>query len=436
MNTILAVDDAPDSLLLLEFDLQAEGYVVLTANDGQTALDILSSESIDLILLDLYMPGISGLDTLKMIKSMPEHAEKPVIMLSASDDENEIVAALELGANDYITKPYIPKVLLARLKTSLRLWEKTLTLENLAKTDFLTGLNNKRSFEDLTNKTLKHMSREQQDVCVAIFDIDFFKQVNDNYGHDVGDDVLKVFATTLKTTLRDYDVIGRVGGEEFAVCMPNSSLQEGFNVCERFRESIEQLNYMTSCGTSLSLTVSIGLSTVNTGEGRYDFVSLMKAADQFLYQAKDNGRNRTETYQPMEVFVMDEEQPIEPRQVSSKVVDALPGIDYTIGVNNVLGDDDLFKEILQMFYDDHSGDGNKLHQAISTRDSSSLKHVIHTLKGVACSIGAMTLFEHAKQLDIAANDNLESEYEGLFISVNTELNRVLEGIKIDLKIDS
>jgi len=434
MSTILAIDDAPDSLLLLEFDLQAEGYQVLTAEDGQTALALLSSENIDLILLDLYMPGMSGLETLQKIKSMPEYAEKPVIMLSASDDENEIVSALELGANDYITKPYIPKVLLARLKTSLRLWEKTLTLENLAKTDFLTGLNNKRSFEDLTNKTFKHMSREQQDICVAIFDIDYFKQVNDNYGHDVGDDVLKVFATTLKTTLRDYDVIGRIGGEEFAVCMPNTNLQEGFNVCERFRESLEQLNYVISCGTKLSLTVSIGLSTVDKGEGRYDFVCLMKTADQFLYQAKNNGRNRTETYQPMEVFEMSEEQPNELNQVSSPIVDALPGIDYTIGVNNVLGDDDLYKEILQMFYDDHSGDGDKLQQAISTHDSATLKHVIHTLKGVSCSIGAMTLFEHAKQLDIAANDNLESEYEGLFTSVNTELNRVLAGIKIDLKI--
>ena len=124
MQTILAVDDAKDTLMLLEFDLQAEGYQVVTANDGESALDILRSTPVDLVLLDLYMPGLSGLDTLTKINTVPELVNTPVIMLSASDDEDEIVSALEIGAHDYVTKPYIAKVLLARIRNALRIKRK------------------------------------------------------------------------------------------------------------------------------------------------------------------------------------------------------------------------------------------------------------------------------------------------------------------------
>ena len=142
MNTdktyqILAVDDAKDTLMLLDFDLAEEGYQVFTAESGEIAFEVLEEQAIDLILLDMYMPGISGLAMLQKLKSHSAFMSIPVIMLSASDDEDQIVAALEFGADDYVTKPYIPKVLLARIRTSLRLLEKTLELESLAKTDFL-----------------------------------------------------------------------------------------------------------------------------------------------------------------------------------------------------------------------------------------------------------------------------------------------------------
>ena len=135
MNTnktynILAVDDAKDTLMLLDFDLVEEGYQVFTAESGELAFAVLEDESIDLILLDMYMPGMSGLVMLQKLKAHLDFVNTPVIMLSASDDEDQIVAALEFGADDYVTKPYIPKVLLARIRTSLRLLEKTLELES------------------------------------------------------------------------------------------------------------------------------------------------------------------------------------------------------------------------------------------------------------------------------------------------------------------
>ncbi len=431
MNTILAVDDAQDTLMLLEFDLQSEGYEVITANDGETAINILSKQKVDLILLDLYMPGLSGLETLEKIKSNAEFVNTPIIMLSASDDENEIVSALELGANDYITKPYIPKVLLARLKTSLRLLEKTLTLESLAKTDFLTGVNNKGNFEDLMKKSVKQMSRTNDNVTVAMLDIDYFKKINDNYGHDIGDEVLKLFAQTMQSELREYDILGRVGGEEFAVCMPNTVLQEGFNACERFREAVSNLSVVTADNQQVTFTVSIGLASVSHNEGGYDSATLMKAADQFLYQAKEASRNCTKTYDSL----LDSDQLSVSHQYDSsskaEIVttdEEYPGIDYNIGINNVLGDDALFKEILQMFFDDHHLDGDKIQQAIIDKDQTSLKHLVHTLKGVACSVGAMQLFENIKLLDIAVNEEQESTYQSLFDDVSIELKRVLSGI--------
>lgn len=431
MSTILAVDDAQDTLMLLEFDLQSEGYEVITANDGETAISILAKQKVDLILLDLYMPGLSGLETLEKIKGQSEFVNTPIIMLSASDDENEIVSALELGANDYITKPYIPKVLLARLKTSLRLLEKTLKLESLAQTDFLTGVNNKGNFEELMKKSVKHMSRTGDNVTVAMLDIDFFKMVNDNYGHDVGDDVLKLFAATMQQAFRDYDILGRVGGEEFAVCMPNTDIQEGFKACERFREEVSKLSVCASNGQEVTFTVSIGLASVSHNDAGYDFGSLMKAADQFLYQAKETSRNCTKTYDNIfdSAPILSNSQVPEAAMENSEMSDSkYPGIDYNIGVNNVLGDDDLFKEILQMFYDDHHLDGEKIQQAIIDKDQASLKHLVHTLKGVACSVGAMQLFENTKQLDIAVNEGNQSQYQSLFDDVSFELKRVIGGI--------
>lgn len=429
MQTILAVDDAKDTLMLLEFDLQAEGYQVLTADGGESALAILAVEPVDLVLLDLYMPGLSGTGTLEKIHQNPDFMHLPVIMLSASDDEDEIVEALELGAHDYVTKPYMAKVLLARIRNALRLREKSLKLENLAKTDYLTEINNKGQFEHLAHKTINQMSRIDHNLVIAMLDIDRFKAVNDTYGHDAGDMVLKQFAQLLSSTFRDYDIIGRIGGEEFAVCMPNTEQDEGFNACERFRCELEKLAIDIGEGQSINITASIGLvSAKQTGIG-YDFGQLMHQADACLYQAKEQSRNVVVAL-PADHDISNATANDTPTK-SQKYA----GIDYDIGVSNVLGDDNLFKEILQMFYDDHHLDGGKIQQAIDGSDQASLKHLVHTLKGVACSIGAMQLFENTKVLDVAVNENHTASYQSLFDDVKNELERVVGGIRAELNID-
>ncbi len=435
---ILAVDDAKDTLMLLEFDLAEENYIIFTAESGELALDILAEQTIDLILLDMHMPGISGLEMLQKLKAHATFINIPVIMLSASDDEDQIVAALEFGADDYVTKPYIPKVLLARIRTSLRLLEKTLELENLARTDFLTGINNRGCFDELANNAVSQAKRDNFPLIVAMFDIDFFKAINDNYGHEMGDRVLINFANVMSECFRDYDIKGRIGGEEFAVCMPNTSSESAYSACERFRIMVEnsQIALNNDNDDTLSITVSAGLSL---GQGAdINFEELLKNSDLGLYQAKENGRNQIKLYQepPIKTVgdtkltietltTMDDNEETQKSILNEKY----PGIDYQIGLANVLGDDDLFAEILTMFHEDHANDKEKIQQAILSNDQVACKHLVHTLKGVACSVGAMNLFEYTKALDVAINSEKKSDYQQLFEPVSAELTKIFLGIE-------
>lgn len=441
--TILAVDDAKDTLLLLEFDLSEEGFNVLTCDSGESALSLIEKTDVNLILLDMYMPGISGLSTLQKIKAQSKFRNIPVIMLSASGDEDQIVAALELGADDYATKPYTPKILLARIRNSLRLMKKTLQLESIARTDFLTKLNNRGSFEELTNKAISQAKRNNHSIVIAMLDIDFFKKVNDEYGHEAGDQSLIDFSAILLESFRDYDILGRIGGEEFAVCMSATQLTEAFNACERFRNKVAQHVVKIENNSStqqFSFTVSIGITLLTGAE--IDYKAMLRSADQALYQAKENGRNNTtsavplspinEEQEPLVINNISEEENMDNQVKMNDDETALPGIDYAIGLNNVLGDEGLFEEILVMFYQDHGSDKASIHQAIENQDQSELKHLVHTLKGVATSIGAMTLFELAKKLDVAVNRNQPESYPSLFIPLSAELDKVFNGITVRL----
>lgn len=439
--TILAVDDAKDSLMLLEFDLGEHNYQVVTAESGESALVLLETIEAHLILLDMHMAGISGLQTLERLKAHPTLRNVPVIMLSASGEENAIVSALELGADDYVTKPYIPRVLLARINNALRFKEKTQQLEMLAKTDNLTGLNNRGAFQELAKSAISQAKRSGQPVSIAMLDIDYFKQVNDNHGHEAGDKALKEFAIVIKETLRNYDIVGRIGGEEFAICMPDTSIEEAYLACERCRTNVQSHSIsiaLANVDLDFSITVSIGITAGKNESMDYD--DMMRNADNALYKAKENGRNQSmlddnlESQSPSDTVVHELPEPESSfnndiTQCNSDSEQEYPGIDYQVGVNNVLGDDGLFKEILVMFYHDHGKDNEKIGLSITNQANDDLKSLIHTLKGVSCSIGAMTLFEHCKQLDIAINQSESERYEDLYQPVKNELDLVINGIK-------
>jgi len=442
---ILVVDDAKDTQMLLDFDLSAAGYQVICCDSGEEALTLLTTEKIALILLDMYMPGLSGLETLMKIKEDVLTTEIPVIMLSASTDEDEVVAALELGAGDYVIKPYVAKVLLARMRTAIRLKEKTAQLEYLAKTDFLTGINNRGSFFDLSSNAIGLANRAGHPLIVAMLDIDFFKQVNDNYGHDAGDQVLRAFSQGMVSVFRGYDIIGRVGGEEFAVCLPNTNRSDANIACERMRSFIEknsvQIISDDDVELDINITVSIGLVLAENKFLSID--ELLKQADRALYYAKEHGRNQVVDASIMTSSIIEEDDDMVVNLIKADKENLLEedqkmanydGIEFDVGVNNVLGDKELFKEILVMFYQDHHLDGEKLQSAIDSKDIDSVKHLAHTLKGVACSVGAMDLFEVTKALDTAINDNKQDDIDDLFSQLSPELNRVMKGISLQLDV--
>jgi diguanylate cyclase (GGDEF)-like protein len=424
MYNVLVVDDAKDSILILNHDLSAAGYRVNSAYSGEQALEILSSEKIDLILLDMYMPGMSGMEALQQLKANAATANIPVIMLSGADGEDDIVNALESGADDYVTKPYIAKVLLARMRTSLRLMEKTRQLKLLACTDHLTKINNRRRFYDLAARAVSQSKRNDEQLVVAMFDLDMFKQVNDNHGHETGDRLLVSFAQLLSKCFRDYDVLGRVGGEEFAVCMPNISIDDASRACERLRCQLEkqQLSIGTTSPGFVSATVSIGIACATT-QG-FDLTDLLRSADQALYSAKEKGRNQV---------VVDQQSAArssaKSRTNTSNDSSRIDGIDVAFGIRNVLGDKDIYNEILQMFYQDHHQDHDKLANALASNDLVKAKLLAHTLKGVASSVGAMDLFEKAKLLDKALSEGDSDSYEDLLDELSTALCTVMQGIE-------
>jgi len=441
---ILAVDDAKDSQMLLSFDLQAAGCEVISAGAGEIALSILASTEVDLIILDMHMPGLSGLATLARLKSNNLWQNIPVIMLSSSDGEDEIVSALELGADDYVIKPYIGKVLFARMRTALRLREKTKALEDLAKTDFLTGINNRASFDELASNAISHAQRNELPLVMAMFDIDFFKLVNDDYGHEIGDKVLIAFAERLTECFRQYDIVARIGGEEFAVCLPQTTIENAMLACERFRTNVEYMRIPLSNVSKKEIGITVSIGVASSTRVSLDLASLLKQADVGLYQAKSHGRNQVVNADVLldgDIVTIGDssEYSAEEKELIQQLDDelahkdemslALTNIDINIGLNNVLGDKALYQQILKMFYQDHHQDADKLTCAIEKKDIDSSKHLAHTLKGVACSVGAMTLFEVTKLLDIAINKQQYDEFENLLKDVVDQLALVMNEIK-------
>jgi len=325
--------------------------------------------------------------------------------------------------------------------------EKTFELEALAKTDYLTKLNNRGCFKELVGKSISQAKRTDISVSIAMFDLDFFKRINDNFGHLAGDKALIEFAYILRKSFRDYDIIGRIGGEEFAVCLPNTGSEDAFIACERCREMLEKhvIEVEYEGGQHcIAVTVSIGI-TSNQGIS-LNYEELLRTADLGLYRAKKHGRNQSIIEHPVSLDKINTNEVmntgnslgghLDENKLSTSNKETIelqfPGIDYANGVINVLGDENLYAEILIMFYQDHGQDADNIEQAINDNNYNQLQLLVHTLKGVACSIGALELFELCKVLDLAIRDKKHEEYHPLFEPVKQELIRVIAGIKNQL----
>jgi diguanylate cyclase (GGDEF)-like protein len=294
---ILVVDDHEDNIELLRARLEARGYEVTAAMDGQEALDSVAASPPDLILLDVMMPRIDGIEVARRIKGNSELPFIPIIMQTALETTEDKVEGLDAGADDYITKPINFAELEARVNSLLRikalqreLADANIKLLRVSQTDGLTGLDNRRHLEERLHEMFDHAARLNEPLACMMCDVDHFKSVNDTYGHQAGDAVLRQVAEVLRTTAREIDRVGRYGGEEFLVLLPGASADDGAAFAERVRREIEAREFAYDGGT-LRRTISAGVAAWPDPEIPHR-EALIKAADDALYTAKESGRNR------------------------------------------------------------------------------------------------------------------------------------------------
>jgi two-component system cell cycle response regulator len=294
---VLVADDSGLYRIVLKGLLEGWGYEVVLAANGYEAQQILESDDTpQLAILDCFMPGLGGLELCELIRARM-HGYVYTILLSVADQQNDVLKGFELGADDYLRKPFDNRELRARLKVGERI---ILTHEELvaarealrfgASHDPLLRFWNRTAILDLLSTELGRARRLHSPLCIFFADLDSFKVVNDSYGHLVGDEVLHRVAEKLSSAVREYDHIGRFGGDEFLVVLPNCTSEAAREVAERVRQHIQN-DPIATAAAKVEITVSIGVSQWSQGQEMSD---LIYRADLAMYKAKQNGRNRVE----------------------------------------------------------------------------------------------------------------------------------------------
>ena len=319
-RSILIVDDNAQNIQLVASHLKEEGYRISFSQTGRDVLNKIENASFDLILLDIMMPEMDGFEICTRVRQHPEYKEVPIIFLTAKIDKDSIVKGFEVGAVDYILKPFHGAELLARIRTHLELKayrekveeiniqlnkeilkgirmqeeleEMNRRLYEKATKDALTGLFNRRKMTDLIEYEYDRALRNQLPFSVIITDIDHFKAVNDTHGHDCGDEVLQEVSQILTSMTRKQDQASRWGGEEFLLLLPETDTNGALTLAEKIRTKIEQSSYF--CGKAeLNITMTFGISCF--ADGKTD-KTVIKEADIALYEGKNSGRNRCVAY--------------------------------------------------------------------------------------------------------------------------------------------
>jgi diguanylate cyclase (GGDEF)-like protein len=293
-NSILIVDDETPNLVVLSRILGSE-YTIYTAKNGEEALEKVREYTPDLILLDIVMPVMDGYEVLNILKNNQETHRIPVIFitgLSSSEDEEK---GLSLDAADYISKPFSAKIVKLRVRNQIQIVNQIRTIERMSLLDQLTGIANRRSFDEKVRVELKRAAREREPISILVMDIDKFKEFNDNYGHQQGDIVLQTASTVLQKSLRrPADFAARWGGEEFVVLLPNTPLEGALEVAEQIRANIEK-EPIPCGGLTKNVTVSIGVNALVPPHDNSDCIeSFFSNADKALYKAKELGRNKVQ----------------------------------------------------------------------------------------------------------------------------------------------
>src|SRR3984957_1039324 len=294
---ILVIEDRPESVAWFHTALEPANEMT-AADSFEEAMVRVRGGDYDLIVVSLGLRSFDGLRLCSQLRSLPEARNVPILVLVSDGDRRKLTQALEMGVNDYLTRPVDKNELIARVRTQLRKKRYAdrlrhnvqLSLE-MAITDQLTGLHNRRYMSRHLDTLMSNAKKNGRPLAFVIMDIDFFKQVNDTHGHDIGDEVLKEFAARINANVRGIDLACRYGGEEFVVAMPDTDMSFAYSIAERLRHSIETTPVKISRAPgALNITISIGIARC---EGEGDTAeALLHRADQALYRAKRTGRNK------------------------------------------------------------------------------------------------------------------------------------------------
>ncbi len=301
---VLVADDEPVNLALIKRRLEWEHYEVHTAEDGGQAVEAARRLLPDLVVLDVMMPVIDGLQACRLLKEDPATRDIPVIFLSALGDTDTVVKGLSLGANDYISKPFSAQELIARAAVAVRLKRERDRLRRSAEesrrraeaasemsmTDALTGLLNRYGLQRALQRELAESRRYARPLSCLLLDLDHFKSVNDTYGHAAGDAALAQAAHVLAETVRGSDVVCRYGGEEFLVLAPETALRGALALAEKIRRAVSSRLFGADA-RAFPLALAVGVAELRPSESGNDMIA---RADEALYQAKQRGRDRVE----------------------------------------------------------------------------------------------------------------------------------------------
>lgn len=303
---VLVVDDSQSTATALMDLLTANGFGVVHAKEGAEAVKLATTTPVDLVLLDVGLPGMDGLQVLRLIRAGRQRRHQPILVMSVRDDRTQRLTALKLGADDFITKPWDDEEVIVRVQRQLfhrarvdELIAESSEMQKQAVTDGLTQVSNHRYFQERLTEEFRRAQRYDDPLALILLDLDNFKLVNDRYGHQVGDEVLKASAQVLKKCVRETDLCARYGGEEFALVLPKTHLAGALTVAERIWKDIAALRIPTS--PILRVTASLGVS----GYPNRSVLSadqLVRTADEALYRAKREGRNKICLYQQMTLF--------------------------------------------------------------------------------------------------------------------------------------
>lgn len=292
---VLVVDDNVRNIRLITQMLQDEGYDVYSINDSLCVFDKIKEVKPDIILLDIMMPQLDGLEICRILKNDPVFSDIPIIMVTARAEGKDVRKALELGAFDYIKKPIDEDEVISRMQSALKYKMSQDKLKEMAMKDGLTGIYNHSLLMELFEKELNKNNLLKKNSSFAMMDIDYFKKINDVYGHLAGDIVIKNIASLIAQSLSENHLVGRYGGEEFGIVFGEIDEEKVNLICEDIRKKIENYEFKVK-DKKFFVTISTGIC-LNKADNELTISEIIERADKALYIAKSKGRNRVEIYQ-------------------------------------------------------------------------------------------------------------------------------------------